>query len=124
MRLPQAKRGEPGGYFRTVINNACRDELDKILRHRRRLESYDEKLDSLSELADHQTPATILNEKQAPQELMKVLTDEEKEIITLILGLYCAPLSIRKVAIRKRRTHATITRLYHGSLDKMRNRKH
>ena len=49
------------------------------------------------------------------KEMMQCLTDEEKEIVELVLDLNGNEVSSTQIARTKQRAHATITRIYQGS---------
>lgn len=111
-------------YIRLSVRNFVIDELRVILRNRKRLQSYDNTMNedqTFGEFfADPATPDTILQAKQSVQDILSILTDEEKEIVQWVLGLNGTRLTLKAIARRKRRGADTIGRIYHQSLDKMR----
>jgi RNA polymerase sigma factor (sigma-70 family) len=91
--LPQEKRDYPAAYHRTVINNACRTELKRILKYQDRLESYDEPINDSGDtyqsiFKDPQpTPEQSLVAKMTVERCLEVLDALAQQIVILAIGL-------------------------------------
>jgi RNA polymerase sigma factor (sigma-70 family) len=138
IRTASSKRSQHH-YICCIIRNHLTDQLRIILKLRDRHVSYDAPMNLSNRhvsydapmnqtiresiLPDPQTPATIFEAKQSAEDMLAVLTPEEKEIVSLILGLKCAAISIKQIALSRHRDPDTIARRYRGALDKMREKQ-
>jgi hypothetical protein len=92
--LPQEKRNYPAAYHRTVINNACRTELKKILEHNNRVCSYNEPANESggtyeSVFADpHEHTEEKIVAKMTVERCLQVLDALAMQIVILAVGLH------------------------------------
>jgi RNA polymerase sigma factor (sigma-70 family) len=109
--LPPAKRKYPAAYHRTVINNACRTELDRIRKHRDNILSYDVPCNAIETFGDgFEDPAPPL-ENEVINRLMvdrclDRLEERGKQIVSLTSGLdgndpLSPALAARRIGITK-----------------------
>jgi RNA polymerase sigma factor (sigma-70 family) len=94
MALPQEKRNYPAAYHRTVINNACRTELKRILRHTDHITSYQNHnpdndnvlyIDSFEDPKQEFEAATVA--KLTVERCLTCLDQTAQQIVILAVGL-------------------------------------
>jgi RNA polymerase sigma factor (sigma-70 family) len=122
--LPQEKRNYPAAYHRTVINNACRTELKRILRHTDHITSYQNRnlnndnvlyIDSFEDPKQEFEAPTI--NKLTVERCLTALDTTAQQIVILAIGLHGHdPQSPQKIArmlkLPKPQVEETLTASY------------
>jgi RNA polymerase sigma factor (sigma-70 family) len=125
--LPQHKRHYPAAYHRTVINNACRTELKRILHHSDHITSYHNEMRD-TDTTYHDVFHDPRQELEDPtinrltvEHCLDALDSLARQIVILAIGLFGqSPHTPHKIARKLKLSKHQVEQTLHNSIHLMR----